>query len=178
MAETENKADGAAGGGGDLGGGVKAAPKVSIQAQYVRDLSFENVAVQSGDGRLDAKPDIQVAVNLDAKKRGEGLYEVILKVTATAKSGDATMFIAELEYAGVFRIEGVPENQLHPFLMIECPRVLFPFARRIVSDATRDGGYPPLMLDMVDFAGLYRKEVERRRAELDAKAVEQPVGSA
>ena len=159
MSETEAAAGGEA---------AKIAPKVSIQAQYVRDLSFENVAVQSGNGRLDAKPDIQVGVNLDAKKRGEGLFEVIMKVNATAKSGDATMFIAELEYAGVFKIDGVADNQIHPFLMIECPRVLFPFARRIISDATRDGGYPPLMLDMVDFAGLYRQELERRRASMAA----------
>lgn len=140
------------------------APKVAIQAQYVRDSSFENVAVQSGTGRMDAKPEIKVGVNLDAQKKGEELFEVILKVNATATNEAATMFIAELEYAGVFKVEGVPENQLHPFLLIECPRILFPFARRIVADMTRDGGYPPLMLDMVDFAGLYRNEVERRRA--------------
>ena len=164
MAETDAPATGAA------EGQAQVAPKVSIKAQYVRDLSFENVAVQSGDGRLDAKPDIQVGVNLDAKKRGDALYEVILKINATAKSGDATMFIAELEYAGIFEIAGAPENQLHPFLMVECPRVLFPFARRIISDATRDGGYPPLMLDMVDFVGLYRAEIERRRAAAEAKA--------
>lgn len=175
MSDTTNEAAQPAGGGATQAAG---APKVSIQAQYVRDLSFENVAVQSGDGKLDAKPDIQVGVNLDAKKRGEGLFEVIMKVTATAKSGEATMFITELEYAGVFRVEGVPENQLHPFLMIECPRVLFPFARRIVSDATRDGGYPPLMLDMVDFAGLYRKEIERRRAAADAQGLGETAGSA
>ena len=176
MTDTENGASSPADGGA---ASAPAAPKVSIQAQYVRDLSFENVAVQSGDGRLDAKPDIQVGVNLDAKKRADDLYEVIMKVTATAKAGDATMFIAELEYAGVFRIEGVPEQQLHPFLMIECPRVLFPFARRILSDATRDGGYPPLMLDMVDFAGLYRKELDRRRSAMEAeKAAESPSGTA
>ena len=162
MAETEAATPGAE--------NAQIAPKVSIQAQYVRDLSFENVAVQNGSGRLDAKPDIQVGVNLDAKKRGDDLFEVILKVNATAKASDATMFIAELEYAGIFKVEGVPENQLHPFLMIECPRVLFPFARRIVSDATRDGGYPPLMLDMVDFAGLYKNELDRRRAAAQAEA--------
>ncbi|MEM7523604.1 MAG: protein-export chaperone SecB [Pseudomonadota bacterium] len=139
-------------------------PKISVQAQYVRDASFENVAVQSGDGRLDGKPDIQVGVNLDAKKRDEGLFEVILKINATARNGESVMFITELEYAGVFKIEDIPETQLHPYLLIECPRILFPFARRIVSDMTRDGGYPPLMLDMVDFASLYRSELERRRA--------------
>lgn len=144
----------------------KAPPVVSIQAQYVRDVSFENVAVQEGEGRLDQQPDIQVAVNLDAKKKSDTLFEVILKVNATAKGGEKVMFIVELEYAGIFKIENVAERQLHPVLMIECPRIIFPFARRIVSDLTRDGGFPPLMLDMVDFAGIYRQEVERRRAEL------------
>lgn len=150
----------------------KPAPKISIQAQYVRDMSFENVAVQSGDGRLDAKPDIQVGVNLDAKKRADDQYEVILKVNATAKSNEAVMFIVELEYAGIFRVENVPEQQLHPVLLIECPRILFPFARRIVADATRDGGYPPLLLDMVDFAGIYTAEVKRRQEAAAAEKAE------
>lgn len=150
-----------------------ATPKISVQAQYVRDSSFENVAVQSGDGKMDGKPDIQVGVNLDAKKRADTLYEVILRINATARNGEAVMFITELEYAGIFKVEDIPENQLHPYLLIECPRILFPFARRIVSDLTRDGGYPPLMLDMVDFAGLYRSELERRRS-----AAAQPNGEA
>lgn len=148
------------------------APKISIQAQYVRDMSFENVAVQKGDGRLDAKPDIQVGVNLDAKKRTDNQFEVILKVNATAKSDDTVMFIVELEYAGIFRVENVPEQQLHPVLLIECPRILFPFARRIVADATRDGGYPPLLLDMVDFAGIYTAEVKRRQEAAAAEKAE------
>lgn len=161
----------------------QASPKVAVKAQYIRDVSFENVAVQSGDGRLDAKPEIQVGVNLDAKKRDEKTYEVILKINATAKTkqdgGEAVMFIAELEYGGVFEIENVPEAQLHPFLLVECPRILFPFARRIIADLSRDGGYPPLMLDMVDFAGLYRAEVERRRAaEPDGEAETAPAGDA
>lgn len=151
---------------------AKVAPKISIQAQYVRDMSFENVAVQAGDGRLDAKPDIQVGVNLDAKKRTDDQYEVILKVNATAKSKEAVMFIVELEYAGIFKVENVPEQQLHPVLLIECPRILFPFARRIVADATRDGGYPPLLLDMVDFAGIYTAEVKRRQEAAAAEKAE------
>ncbi|QIE56299.1 protein-export chaperone SecB [Pikeienuella piscinae] len=139
-------------------------PRVAIKAQYVRDASFENVAVQKGDGRMDRKPEIQVGVNLDAKKRGENAYEVILKVNATAKHEDDVLFIVEVEYAGLFEIANVPDAQLHPFLLVECPRLLFPFTRRIVADLTRDGGYPPLMLDMVDFANLYRSEVERRKS--------------
>lgn len=140
------------------------APRVSIKAQYVRDASFENLAMQKADGRMDRKPEIQVGVNLDAKKHGDSLYEVILKINATARHEEAVMFIAEIEYAGRFEIANVPDAQLHPFLLVECPRLLFPFARRIVADMTRDGGYPPLMLDIVDFASLYRNEVEKRRA--------------
>lgn len=150
--------------------GDKPAPSIAIKAQYLRDMSFENVAVQQSGGRMDDKPEIQVGVNLDAKKRGDDTYEVILKVNATAKGEDVMMFLVELEYAGVFEIKNVPENQLHPVLMIECPRIIFPFARRIVSDLTRDGGYPPLMLDMVDFAGIYRAELEKRRKAADLQA--------
>lgn len=143
------------------------APRVAIKAQYVRDASFENVVVQKGDGKMDQKPDIQVGVNLDAKKHSDTTFEVILKVNATARNGENVMFIVEVEYAGLFEIENVPEAQLHPFLLVECPRLLFPFTRRIVADMTRDGGYAPLMLDIIDFAGLYRNEVEKRRKAAD-----------
>lgn len=154
------------------------APRISIQAQYVRDLSFENVSVQKGDGRLSDKPNIEVGVNLDARKRGEDLYEVVLKVNASAKAEEDVMFIVELEYGGVFRIENVEDKHLHPVLMIECPRILFPFARRIVSDVTRDGGYPPLMLDMVDFPGIYKQQALKRQAERNAEAAAGPSGTA
>ncbi len=139
-------------------------PQVSILSQFTKDLSFENVAAQK---QLSAqgKPDIKVGVNLDAKGRGEDHYEVSLKITATATSEDATLFMVELDYAGVFQVMNVPQEQLHPFLLIECPRQLFPFARRIVADVTRDGGFPPLMLDMVDFVSIYRNELQRRQAE-------------
>ena len=163
MAENETPAAAAA---------APSQPQMRILGQFIRDMSFENVAVQKGDGRLDAKPDIQVGVNLDAKKRTDNQFEVILKVNATAKSDDAVMFIVELEYAGIFRVENVPEQQLHPVLLIECPRILFPFARRIVADATRDGGYPPLLLEMVDFAGIYTAEVKRRQEAAAAEKAE------
>ncbi|SDX11165.1 protein translocase subunit secB [Albimonas donghaensis] len=145
-------------------------PQISIISQYVRDLSFENVAAQSQVASQD-KPDIKVSVNLDAQPRGEDRYEVRLKLSATSTAGEATMFVAELDYAGVFTVKNVPQEHLHPLLLIECPRQLFPFARRIISDVTRDGGYPPLMLDMVDFVAIYRQELARRQAE-------QPAGTA
>ena len=144
-------------------------PRMQVLAQYVRDLSFENLAAQKGVQR-EVKPDIQVAVNLDAKKRDtEHQFEVTqkYKITATSKGGDQHIFVLELEYTGIYRIEGVPEGQLHPYLLIECPRMLFPYVRRIVGDVTRDGGFPPLNLEAVDFLKLYRNEV-RRRAEAEA----------
>ena len=138
--------------------------KMNVLAQFVRDLSFENILSQKG-AQGDVQPDVQVQVNLDAKKRTtDNQYEVILKlqVTSKAKESDDTLFVIELEYAGVFHIENVPDEQLHPFLLIECPRMLFPFARRIVSDVTRDGGFPPLNLETIDFLQLYRTELARR----------------
>ena len=139
-------------------------PELKILGQYIRDLSFENVAAQKG-AQNDGQPDIQVQVNLDARKRSaDNQYEVIttLKITAKAKGGDDMIFALELQYSGVFHIVNVPEEQMHPFLLIECPRQTFPFIRRIVSDVTRDGGYPPLNLDLIDFVALYRQELSRR----------------
>jgi preprotein translocase subunit SecB len=145
--------------------------RMNIVAQYIRDLSFENALAQKGSGSGDVQPDIQVQVALDASKRQvEHQFEVIqkYKITARNKVGGETLFLLEVDYGGVFHIEGVPDDQLHPFLLIECPRILFPFVRRIVSDLTRDGGFPPLNLDPVDFLGLYRQELARRAQSADA----------
>lgn len=133
-------------------------PQLSVNGQYVRDLSFENIAVQKGL-TPSTRPDIQVGINVDAQKRTETAYEVAIKIQATAKTGDDVLFIIELDYAGIFTLANIPPEALRPVLLIECPRILFPFARRIVSDVTRDGGFPPLMLDPIDFAGLYRQQL-------------------
>ncbi len=146
--------------------------KMNILAQYIRDMSFENILAQKGI-QGEVNPDVQVQVNLDAKKRAaEHQYEVITKVqiSSKVKDTDQQLFLLELEYAGVFHIEGVPEDQMHPFLLIECPRMTFPFVRRIVSDVTRDGGFPPLNLENIDFVALYRNEITRRQAEAAAQA--------
>jgi preprotein translocase subunit SecB len=150
------------------GNGTAAAPpqiKMQVLAQYVRDMSFENVVVQKGLSAGEVQPDIQVAVSLDARKRPvPNQYEVITKFKVTSKNkvnGDV-LFLLELEYGGTFHIEGVSDDQIHPFLLIECPRLLFPFVRRIISDVTRDGGFPPLNVDTVDFMALYRQELARR----------------
>ena len=142
-------------------------PKMNILAQYVRDLSFENILAQKGvDGELN--PEIQVNVNIDAKKRTtDKQFDVIVKlrVDSKSKNTDNVLFVLELDYGGVFQIENIPDDQLHPYLLIECPRMLFPFLRRIVSDITRDGGFPPLNLENIDFLKLYRQEIERRKQE-------------
>ena len=148
-----------------------------VLAQFVRDMSFENMVAQKGVTSADVQPDIQVAVSLDARKRGgEHQYDVISKYRVTSKNkvNGETLFLLELDYAGVFHVEGVSEDQLHPFLLIECPRMLFPFARRIISDVTRDGGFPPLNIDSVDFLALYRQEIQRRAEAQRAAAVTQP----
>ena len=142
-----------------------------VMAQYIRDMSFENILAQKGV-KGDAQPEIQVQVNLDARKRStENQYEVITKLNITSKTKEKgePLFVLELEYAGVFHVEGVPEEQMHPYLLIECPRITFPFLRRIVSDVTRDGGFPPLNLETIDFMALYRSELARRAEAEKAK---------
>lgn len=151
---------------GAAGGQQPAQPQMKVLGQFIRDLSFENVMAQKGASG-EVQPDVTVQVNLDAKKRPtDKQYEVVTKLNVSSKakeSGDQ-LFLLELEYAGIFLIDGVPEEQLHPFLLIECPRMLFPFLRRIVSDVTRDGGYPPLNLENIDFVQIYRAELARRQA--------------
>jgi preprotein translocase subunit SecB len=153
-------------------GAAQQAPqmKMNILSQFIRDMSFENVLAQRGTGG-DVQPDVQVSVNLDAKKRSvEHQYEVVVKLNINSrnKAANEVLFVLELEYVGVFHIEGVPDDQLHPFLLIECPRMIFPFIRRIVSDVTHDGGFPPLNLENIDFVQLYRGEIARRQAQAAA----------
>jgi preprotein translocase subunit SecB len=157
------------------GAAAPAAPVVKMQvlAQFVRDMSFENLVAQKGLTGTEMQPDVQVGVSLDARKRAvENQYDVIakFKITSKNKANGDTLFLMELEYGGVFLVEGVPEAQLHPFLLIECPRMLFPFIRRIISDVTHDGGFPPLNIDNVDFMALYRQEMARRAAAAPAAA--------
>lgn len=154
------------------GGAQDPQPRMQILAQFIKDMSYENIAAQKGIGDSDGTPDIQVQVNLDAKKRPQAnQYEVSTKLDITAKTvtDGSPIFLMEIDYAGVFSIDNIPEEQIHPFLMIECPRMLFPFLRRIVSDVTRDGGFPPLNLESIDFLALYRAELARRAQEQGAK---------
>ena len=150
-----------------------AQPGMKILAQYIRDMSFENILSQKGASG-EVAPDVQIQVNIDAKKRTvENQFEIVikLKVNSVNKGTTENLFLLEIEYAGLFLVTGVPDEQLHPFLLIECPRMLFPFLRRIVSDVTRDGGFPPLNLETIDFLQLYRQELERRQAEQPAELI-------
>ncbi|MCB1330869.1 MAG: protein-export chaperone SecB [Maritimibacter sp.] len=143
-----------------------AQPKMQVLGQFIRDMSFENILSQKG-AKGEVKPELKVEVALDAKKRTvENQFEVItkFKVNSQNQGGGEPLFLLELDYAGIFQIENVPEEHLAQFLLIECPRMLFPFVRRIVSDITRDGGFPPVNLDSVDFVALYRQEIARRAA--------------
>ncbi len=132
-------------------------PGFRILAQFIRDLSFENpLAPESlrADGQ-GLQPQIDIGVEMNARGRPDGLYEVDLKLSAQAKRGDAVAFHVELLYGGLFQINGVPDSEIEAVLMIECPRYLFPFARRMISDVTAEGGFPPFQLDPIDFAGVY-----------------------
>ena len=131
-----------------------AGPSLQIMVQYVRDLSFENPGAPNFGG---TQPEIGINANVGARKLSDTDYEVGLKFRIEAKSEDSVQFIAELEYCGVFRIVNIPEEEIRPVMLIEAPRQLFPFARRVLADATRDGGYPPIMLDPIDFLALYQQ---------------------
>lgn len=137
-------------------------PQIAVLAQFVKDLSFENPGV--GQQQPNAKPAIQVGIDVQVRPLGPEQFEVGLRAMIEAKAGEAPVYVVELVYAGVFQLKNLPADQQNPFLLIEAPRMLFPFARRIIADVTRDGGYQPLMLDPIDFASLYRAQIERQRA--------------
>jgi preprotein translocase subunit SecB len=136
------------------GNGLDGQPQVSILTQYVKDLSFENPNAP-GSLQMETAPRIEINVNVNARRASEDMFEVELKISASAATDDKVSFVVELLYGGLFALRNIPAEALEPFLVVEAPRILFPFARRIVADATRDGGYPPLLLEPIDFASLY-----------------------
>ncbi|NOZ65837.1 MAG: protein-export chaperone SecB [Alphaproteobacteria bacterium] len=143
--------------------------QIGILGQYIKDLSFENpTPAQTLQKMSTEKPSMDINVNLNARAVGEDIYEVDLKITTTAKAGDDIAFVAELVYSGLFGAKNLPENTLQPFLMIEAPRQIFPFARRILADVTRDGGFPPLMLEPIDFAALYQQQMQAAQEQATA----------
>lgn len=134
-------------------------PALSVLAQYVKDLSFENPGAPRSLIQSGQSPKIQIQVNVNARGLSEDDVEVELKIDGQAGEGAETMFRFDLVYAGVFRIQGVPADQRSPLVLIECPRLLFPYARQLISDAVRNGGFPPLMIDPIDFSALYRQRL-------------------
>ncbi len=130
-------------------------PMLSIITQYIKDLSFENPNAPASLNPELPPPSVELGVNVQAKALTEENYEIELRIQATAKHGEETAFILELVYGGMFLLRNFPADALEVMCMIECPRLIFPFARRVVSDATRDGGFSPLQLDPIDFAGLF-----------------------
>ena len=139
-------------------------PQLNVLAQYTKDLSFENPNAPASLAPQAQQPAINIQINVSANNIAENEFEVTLSVEGKAENAGKVMFSFDLAYAGVFRIVNVPKENLHPLVMIECPRLLFPFAREIIATSVRDGGFPPLMLDPVDFVGLYRQNLERQAA--------------
>jgi preprotein translocase subunit SecB len=137
-------------------------PQIRVLAQFTRDLSFESPRAPDSL-RMTGQPQIDVGVELNARTRPDTLYEVDLKLTVTAKADADIVFHIELLYGGLFEIGGVPEEHLEPVLLIECPRFLFPFARRIISDLTGDGGFPPFTLEPFDFAAVYQARLQAQQ---------------
>jgi len=142
-----------------------AQPQLSILGQYLKDLSFENPNAPNSLTLQGVQPQISINVNVNANQMGETDYEVTLELEAHAEHEEQVIFHVELAYAGIFRLQNIPQEMMGPAVLIECPRMLFPFARRILADATRDGGFPPLMLDPIDFAAMYAQRVQQAQAE-------------
>ena len=133
------------------------APSFHVLAQYVKDLSFENPNAPNFARQPDQPPALKVQINVNAKPLSDTEFEVELMIEGKAEHGQTVLFAIDLVYAGVFRLQNIAKENVHPLVLIECPRLLFPFARQIIADAVREGGFPPLMLDPVDFAALYRQ---------------------
>jgi preprotein translocase subunit SecB len=149
---------------GDVPGGSPQTLPISINTQYVKDLSFENPNAPQSLVQQASQPNIEVNVNVQARGLGPNVYEVVLSITCTAKHETMTAFIVEVAYAGVFTLNNVPQEHIHPLLLIECPRLLFPFARALVANATREGGFLPLLIQPIDFLDLYRRQAAAQGA--------------
>jgi len=134
-------------------------PQLNVLTQYIKDFSFENPNAPRSLTPQQQQPAINIQINVNVKAVAEADYEVELKIEGKADSAGSVLFGFDLTYAGVFRIQNVPQESMHPLVMIECPRLLFPFAREIVASAVRDGGFPPLLIDPIDFVALYRQKM-------------------
>lgn len=143
------------------GGQQSGLPPLTVNAQYIKDLSFEHPNPVKALQASDSQPEININIDVAADTIQDSTFEVTLTIKAEAKRGKDVMFISELQYAGIFTLgSAIPKEAVHPVLMIECPRLLFPFARSILANTTREGGFPPLSLNPIDFAALYHQQME------------------
>ncbi|GHA23360.1 protein-export protein SecB [Devosia pacifica] len=175
----ENQAANAAGGGAGTAGNT---PALNLIGQYIRDLSFENPGAPGSIMLGGANPAFNVSISVGVKKQSDDTYAVELNLNAKAHREETLLFNIELVYGGVFRIKNVPENQLSPLLMVECPRLIFPFARQVLANVTQNGGFPPLMMEPVDFFAIYRQNLaklaEQRKGEASTDAANATPGDA
>jgi len=141
-----------------------AQPQLGVVAQYIKDFSFENPGAPKSL-QVQVQPQIGIQINVSTSSLSATDYEVALKLEGKAEANGAVLFSFELIFAGVFRIQNVPPETIQPLVMIECPRLLFPFAREIIASATRNGGFPPLLLDPIDFVALYQHQVAQSQAQ-------------
>jgi preprotein translocase subunit SecB len=182
MSETNTGAGNGAGGAEGAGGngesgtdsgaaaGQAAQPSIRIAAQYIKDLSFENPNAPQTLGSQGTQPQIQIGIDVQARGLNDTNYEVSLRINAEAKYNDQSAFVVELLYGSVFVLENIPQESLEPICLIECPRLIFPFARRVLADVTRDGGFPPLLLDPIDFVALYQRNKANQQQAAGAQA--------
>lgn len=164
MAETANGTNGA------TQQAAQPPVQVRILSQYVKDLSFENPIVRKLMASPGDSPNLKVEVNVNAERVDGDIFESAIEFKATATNNVGTIYVLETVYAGLFKIESMPDQALEPFLLISGPTTIFPFLRRLVADVTREGGYPPLMLDPIDFASLYMRRQKEKQAEPVANA--------
>ena len=141
-------------------GAAQEAPRIALLTQYVKDLSFENPRAPLGLQQGQPRPEIQIQVDVRATQLGESQFEIVIELNANAKSGESQVFLVELSYGGLFQLANIPAEAMQQLLLIQCPTLLFPFARRVIADATRDGGFMPLIIDPIDFSALFRRKLQ------------------
>ena len=160
-----------------LPNGEDTLPAIGLISQYVKDLSFENPNAP-GVYQWQSAPNVDVQFNISSTPLGDEVHETVLKIEISSKRPEGTDFIVDLSYAGLFGVRNVAEDQVHAFMFAEAPRIIFPFARRIIADAVRDGGFAPLLLEPIDFNGLYLAQRDQMAAQAAADGLDQPVGNA
>ncbi len=152
--------------GNGSGAAQAALPQLNVLVQYTKDLSFENPNAPQSLTQQQQSPNISIQVNVNAQKLTDTEYAVNLVLEGSAGEGAGTLFKFELDYGGIFRLQNIPEQELQPIVLIECPRLLFPFARQIIAEAVRNGGYPPLYIDPIDFVGLYQQRLQQAQGQV------------